>query len=123
MMNPPSPSPMSSDLYVVLVTHPNTDDARAMARRLVQSRSVACVNVIPTTYSVYLWESDDDAAEETLHDDAECLMILKTSAERLTSLIASIQLQHPYRVPEIIALPVEAASQAYLEWVLKQTRS
>ncbi|HOI11945.1 MAG TPA: divalent-cation tolerance protein CutA [Myxococcota bacterium] len=85
-----------------------------MARDLVDSGLAACVNRLPGIRSVYRWQG-------AVHDDAEELLIVKTSRERVDAVVARVREIHPYEVPEVIALPVEAGSAPYLAWVLEQT--
>lgn len=100
---------------VVLITAPTGEPSTALARALVESRVAACVNVIPGVRSCYRWEG-------AVQEDAEDLLVAKTSEERLPDLIARVQALHPYTVPEVLALPVEAGNASYLQWVLDSTR-
>ena len=90
-----------------LVTHPRAG-AGELARSLVERRIAACVNQIEAT-SVYSWEGAVEA-------DAEVLLLIKTTAERLPELEAVLAAEHPYDVPELIALEPAAVGRAYLAW-------
>ena len=102
------------DALVVLVTAPSPDQAAELARALVEERLAACGNVLPAIRSIYRWEGK-------VHDDAEALLVLKTTRGRFEALRDRILALHPYDVPEVIALPVEAGSAAYLAWIAEQT--
>lgn len=99
---------------VVLTTCPDPATADRIARTLVQERLAACGNVVPGVTSIYRWEGRIETA-------GECLLILKTRAERLAALAARLDEIHPYDVPEVLALPVEAGATAYLRWVREET--
>lgn len=99
---------------VILVTAPPGDAGERIARDLVESGLAACVNRLPGIRSVYRWQG-------AVHDDAEELLIIKTSRERVDAVVARVREIHPYEVPEVVALPVEAGSAPYLAWVLEQT--
>ena len=103
-------------VQIVFCTIDDSDAARRIARQLVEGRFAACVNIIDNVTSIYKWEGD-------LEEDQELLMVMKTSAGRLPSLIEKIQEIHPYDVPEILAWPVEKGHPGYLDWVLAQTGS
>jgi len=100
---------------VILATVP-TDGAASLARALVESGDAACVNLIPTVQSVYRWKGD-------VVEDGEALLILKTAASRVDSLMARFEELHPYDLPEFLVLPVEAGIPAYLAWVAEATGS
>lgn len=99
-------------MRVLLCTAP-ADQARALARSLVERRLVACVNVIPGLTSVYRWEGE-------VHEDPEVLLVMKTTEEGAARVLAELPDLHPYDVPEILALPVDAGHPPYLEWVAGQ---
>jgi periplasmic divalent cation tolerance protein len=100
---------------VVLVTAPTAERAAELARTLVEERLAACGNVVPGLRSIYRWEGK-------VQDDAEALLLLKTTRARFDALRDRVLALHPYQVPEVIALPVEAGSAAYLEWIAAETR-
>jgi periplasmic divalent cation tolerance protein len=99
---------------VVLVTAPTPERAAELARTLVEERLAACGNVVPGLRSIYRWEGK-------VQDDAEALLLLKTTRGRFEALRDRVLALHPYQVPEVIALPVEAGSAKYLEWIAAET--
>ncbi len=103
-----------TDALVVLVTTPTAELAAGLARTLVEERLAACGNVLPGVRSVYRWEGE-------VHDDAEALLVLKTSRARFEALRERVLSLHPYQVPEVLALPVEAGSAPYLAWIAGET--
>jgi periplasmic divalent cation tolerance protein len=104
-----------TDALVVLVTSPSADEAARIARALVEERLAACGNVLPGLRSIYRWEGK-------VEDEAEVLLLLKTTRERLPALRDRVLALHPYQVPEVLALPVEAGSERYLAWLAGETR-
>jgi len=99
---------------VVLTTLPDEEQARSLVRRLVEERVVACGTVLGRVTSVYRWKG---AIEEA----AEVQVLLKTRRDLWERLEAAVQAAHPYDVPELLALPVEAGLGTYLEWVSEET--
>jgi periplasmic divalent cation tolerance protein len=102
-----------TDALVVLVTVPDPGTGAELARALVEERLAACGNVLPGLRSIYRWEGQ-------LHDEAEALLVLKTTRARFEALREAVLRMHPYQVPEVIALPVEAGSAPYLAWLAAQ---
>ncbi len=102
-----------TDALVVLVTAPDAEVAARLARALVEDRLAACGNVLPGLRSIYRWEGQ-------VHDEPEALLLLKTTRARFEALREAVLRLHPYQVPEVIALPVEAGSAPYLAWLSAQ---
>jgi len=94
---------------VVLVTAPSEKVASAIARHLIDSHLAACVSLMPVQ-SLYKWEGE-------VHQDQEWQLIIKTDLKHFEILAQQIQAHHHYEVPEIIALPIVAGSEAYLQWI------
>jgi periplasmic divalent cation tolerance protein len=95
---------------IVLTTTGADFDAQALAQSLVEARLAACVNIIDRVQSVYRWEG-------RVQNDAEQLLVIKTSAERVDALREALLRQHPYDVPEFVVLEV-STSEAYGAWLL-----
>ena len=102
-------------ILLVLTNLPDDASAASIARRLVEDRLSACVNLLPGVRSVYRWQ---DAIEEA----GEVTLLIKTTAERYLEVEAAIKALHPYDLPEIIALPIAAGLPAYLAWVASETK-
>lgn len=99
-----------AEYIVVLVTVPSRDVGVEMARSLINNKLAACVNVIEGLRSIYYWE---DRVEE----GNEALLIIKSRRDRLNDLVRHIKERHPYKVPEIIALPIVGGFDEYLRWI------
>jgi periplasmic divalent cation tolerance protein len=102
------------DALLVVSNLPDRASAEKLARLLVEARLAACVNVLSPARSVYRWKGKIEDAEE--HP-----VLIKTTRERYAALEAAIRKNHPYELPEIIALPVAAGLPAYLDWVASET--
>lgn len=107
---------MASDVKVALITGPDPAVVRGIVRVLVEERLIACGNLVEGATSIYRWQG---AVEEA----AECLGILKTTAERVPAIERRLAELHPYDVPEFLVLPVESGSPDYLAWVRESTAS
>jgi periplasmic divalent cation tolerance protein len=99
-----------TDKIVVLSTCANPVDAERVARALVEARLAACVNVVPGLRSYYRWQGALESSEEVL-------LLIKSSRELFDELKLAIEKLHPYEVPEVVALPIVAGSENYLEWM------
>jgi periplasmic divalent cation tolerance protein len=98
---------MESTKLLVLTNLPN----RAAAEKLA-----ACVNILAPCRSVYRWK-------DAVQHDEEHPMLIKTTSERYAALEQAVRANHPYELPEIIAMPIERGLPAYLDWVAAETRA
>jgi periplasmic divalent cation tolerance protein len=99
---------------VVLTTLSDAGQARSLVRRLVERRLVACGSIVDRVDSIYWWEGK-------LEEAGEALVLLKTRRDRWTALREAVQELHPYAVPELLALPVQAGLEPYLAWLDRET--
>jgi periplasmic divalent cation tolerance protein len=99
---------------MVLTTVDSRAAARSLARSALAARLAACAQIAGPVESVYWWEGALDSAEEWQ-------VWFKTSAERYDALADHIGAEHSYEVPEIIRIPVDDGSAAYLSWIREET--
>jgi periplasmic divalent cation tolerance protein len=99
-----------TDKRIVLSTAGSEDEARKIARELVERRLAACVNIIPQIESIYRWQGNVESAQEWL-------LLIKTTAERFAAVRDAIRELHSYELPECIAIKVEDGSEEYLKWI------
>src|SRR5437588_1509023 len=102
---------MSADAIVVLMTAGSREEAVRLADILVVARLAACVQILPEIESVYHWQGNVERA-------AEVLLLAKTTLANFAALESAVCALHSYETPEIIALPITAASAPYLEWLV-----
>lgn len=88
-------------------------DADTIATALLEERLVACVQSFPVR-SRYWWRGKMETA-------AEVMLVMKTRAALMASLIAKIRQLHPYEVPEVVSFAIAEGNPAYLEWLAAET--
>ena len=98
------------DALVVLTTVASDEDAVTLIRALLDRRLVACGTVLPGARSLYRWDGK-------VADEHEVVVVLKTRADRLAALEHAFAELHPYKLPELLALPVTAGLDRYLAWI------
>lgn len=99
-----------STARVVLVTAPDAGSAESLVRRLVEEGVVACGNIVPGITSIYRWKGE-------VERETEVLVIFKTTESGAAGLIRRVPELHPYDVPEVLVLPVEAGHPPYVQWI------
>jgi len=101
--------------YSIYITAGDEDEARRIARTLVEEKLAACVNIFPIQ-SVYWWEGK-------IEEEGEVAMFVKTRAELADEVIARVRELHSYEVPCIVSFPIEKGYEEYLKWIGESTRS
>ncbi|CRG97123.1 cutA, putative [Plasmodium gallinaceum] len=99
-----------SPFIAVYVTTPNKDVAENISNVLLKEKLASCVNIIPGIISLYHWKGE-------IAKDNEVLMMIKTKKHLFQEIVNSVKLNHPYEVPEVIAIPIQHGSEEYLKWV------
>src|SRR5258708_24154469 len=97
---------MSTKAYVVLTTVASVDDARKLARALVESERAACVTVLAEARSTYRWEGK-------LVEEPECLLVIKAPRRAVPALRDAILEHHPYELPELLVLEADVVTDEY----------
>lgn len=103
-------------LWIGMITVPDEDTARRLARTLVEERLAACVNVVPEIRSVYRWQG-------AVREDGEWLLVVKTQAAAAEEIARRLTEWHPYEVPEWVAWPIGAGHMPYVAWALEACRT
>jgi periplasmic divalent cation tolerance protein len=104
-----------TDKVVIMVTASSRRECRRIARRLIEEKLAACVNITQPIQSIYRWEGKIDNSKEFL-------MFIKTNRDLFPQIRAEIALVHSYHTPEIICLPIIDGSPNYLQWVSDSVR-
>ena len=103
---------MAEQFSVILCTCPDQTTAGTLAKGLVSGRLAACVNILPNITSIYTWQGELESA-------TECLLVIKSSDDLYASVEQYIVSNHPYELPEIIAVPVRHGEPRYLSWIIE----
>jgi periplasmic divalent cation tolerance protein len=101
---------------LVLTNVPDRAAAERLADALVEKHVAACINILAPCRSVFRWQG-------ALQHEEEHPVLIKTTREAYAALEAEIRAQHPYELPEIIAVPIERGLPASLDWVADETGS
>ena len=99
---------------IIQTTASNEEEAKKIAKALVEKKLIACWSIIPKVYSIYTWQN-------SLCEENESLMIMKSKTELYSQIEKEIKELHSYEVPEIISIPINAGSKEYLNWIEEQT--
>jgi len=102
-----------TDKIVVLTTCSSREEAQRIARRLVELRLAACVQVSSPIQSVYHWQGAVEESEETL-------LLIKSSRPLWERLRGEIARLHSYSTPEVVALPIIEGAPEYLTWMERE---
>jgi periplasmic divalent cation tolerance protein len=95
---------------IVLTTASSREEAKRIAKALVEGQLAACVNLVGGVESIYRWQGEVEEA-------AEVLLLIKTNVEKLEALETAVRRLHSYEVPEFLIFEVNGGSAAYLKWL------
>ncbi len=104
------------EVLLVLTNLPDRDSAQRIAHSLIENHAAACVNIMAECNSVYRWQGGVESA-------SEIPLLIKTTRSAYPRVQELIQSQHPYELPEIIAVSCTAGLPAYLQWVTQEASS
>lgn len=104
-----------TDKRIVLSTAGSEEEARKIARHLVENQLAACVNIVPHIESIYRWEGKVETSREWL-------LLIKTTSENFSAVKDAIGELHSYDLPECICLAIEDGSPEYLDWIGESVR-
>ena len=110
-----APTAPKARINVTLCNCPSRDEARDIARGLVEEQLAACVNIIANIGSIYRWQGE-------IHDTAECQLQIKSSPELEEQIIQFIETHHSNEIPEIVSIPIHTGNERYFDWVHEETR-
>lgn len=115
-MSDDADSMQQNEILLVLTNLPDQDSAQRLAQLLVAEHAAACVNILAACTSLYRWQGKIESASEVP-------LLIKTTHAAYAQVQELICAQHPYELPEIIAIPVSAGLPAYLAWVGHETQA
>ena len=100
----------------VYMTASDRDEARRIARALVEARLAACANIHEGHTSVYWWEGE-------VREETECAIIAKTRADLVPALTDMVTSLHSYDCPCVVTMDLTGGNQAFFEWIESETVS
>jgi periplasmic divalent cation tolerance protein len=95
---------------LIYITTSGKEESKNIGKALVREKLAACVNIIPSIESIYLWKGQ-------IEDDKESLLIAKTKAKNIDKIIKKVKEIHSYETPAILAIPIIDGSKDYLDYL------
>jgi periplasmic divalent cation tolerance protein len=105
---------MDNEFLLVITTCPDAESARRLATKAVEARLAACVNQLPGVNSFYTWDGE-------LQQTVEIMLLFKTRCQAYAKLEKLLKDEHPYELPEVVAVPINHGSPVYLQWIEQNT--
>ncbi len=102
------------ELIAVITTTATQEEAERLARRLLDERLAACIQISGPMVSLYRWQGAIERATEY-----RCW--IKTQRRLFPRVAALLKKEHSYQEPQVIVLPISEASQGYRDWVAAET--
>ena len=109
-----NPAKAAPSVLVVVTSVGTEEQALDIAHHLVDSRLVACVNILPGVRSVFRWKGK-------VRDEGELLLLVKTVPENFERVRAIVKELNAYELPEILGFPADPADPAFAKWVTENS--
>jgi periplasmic divalent cation tolerance protein len=95
---------------IIYITTSGVDEAKKIAKTLLEERIVACCNIIPQIESLYWWKAE-------IEEDQESLLLTKTRSNLVDKVIARVEEIHSYETPCALEIQIKKGSEDYLAWL------
>lgn len=99
---------------MVYVTCGSLDQARQIARSVVEERLAACANIIDGMHAVFRWEG-------VVQEGEEVIFILKTRSVNVAALSARVKELHSFEVPCVVEIPLGGGNSDYFDWIANES--
>ena len=95
-------------MIFVYITNPTKEEAKKIAKQLLEQRLVACANIFPIE-SMYHWKGK-------MADEEQFVLLGKTSEENYEKIVSEVNKIHSYTIPCITKIPIFPNSE-YENWL------
>jgi periplasmic divalent cation tolerance protein len=95
---------------IVYITTSGDLESKKIAKKLLEEKIAACINIIPTVESIYLWKGK-------IEQDSESIMLVKTKSKMVEEVIKRVEELHSYEIPCVLEITVNKGSKNYIEWM------
>ncbi|PPR19055.1 MAG: Divalent-cation tolerance protein CutA [Proteobacteria bacterium] len=102
-----------SSYSIIYTTLDEKDEAKKLAKHLVENKFAACVNMHKKVTSFYMWEGE-------LKEEKEIVLLVKTRTDMVEKVMFEIKHHHPYDIPALYSFSIDKGDTQYLSWVDQQ---
>lgn len=120
---------MKKEFLIIKTTFPKLSEAKKLAKILLTKKLAACVQFTKIE-SMYNWEKQKSTtsrkalSRESAHNSSknivnekEILVSIKTKANFYQKIEKEILANHPYKMPQIIAVKIDNGTKGYFDWI------
>lgn len=100
---------------IYYVTTKTKDEAKFIAKALLQKKYIAGVNIFPLE-SLYWWKGE-------IRKEEEFALIMQSTGENFAKIEELVKTLHSYEIPCILSLPLEQGSQNFLNWIKETVKN
>src|SRR5437867_12903213 len=90
---------MAQQILLAISTFPDAETADRVAHTMIAEKFAACANIIPAVHSIYRWKDEIEPVDDAIG-------LFKTTPARQAAVQKELRSPHPYKLPEIIFVPV-----------------
>jgi len=103
---------MKKEFLIIKTTYPKASEAKKLTKILLNKKLAACVHLSKIN-SNFFWDNK-------IINQSEILVTIKTKANLYKKIESEILENHPYKVPQILAIQVEDGFSGYFDWIKQE---
>ena len=103
------------EISFIYITTENNNEAKKIGMALIESKLVACVNIIDNMESLYMWEGK-------MQNSRESVLIAKTTQDKVDKVVEKVRTLHSYECPCIISLPISGGHSPFIDWIKEEVK-
>ena len=103
----------ANNFSIIFITVPKLEEARSIAKTLVEEKLAACISIIPEIISTYRWQG-------TVYEHSEARLQIKTKSALFSEVAKRVKQLHSATLPEIVSVNIEQSTDEYLDWMLEE---
>lgn len=100
---------MKNKFCIIKTTFDSKQSSQDMAKLLLEKKFIACAG-IEEIESWYFWEGE-------VVNQKEFSLSVKTTTDSYKKVEKLILENHPYKIPQILQIPIQDGFDGYLKWI------
>ena len=98
-----------NNFVIIQCTFPDIKSAKKLSKILLSKKLAACIH-LQKIESLYIWQ-------ENIENAKEISVNIKTKLTNFSKIEKIIKENHPYKLPQVIAVEITKISPDYLSWI------
>ena len=100
---------------LIYITFSSEKEAKKIAAKLLETRLIACANIMPPHKAIYEWD-------DKIKEDKEVLMLAKSTSDKFEAIKLLVEKLHSYELPCILSIDISDGNPEFLNWIEDVTK-